>query len=369
MVRSMSNTKVKNLMDAQRQVIGAWLHYLNSLGKFQCRVSKNKTVVNETGAHIVGGKQEKCEFFNVDVECNNKTCPNKPYNTKIIGDFNVVKNAIHERNLAFWDVLGMKEFIVNRTSYKDITGQVRKQKRQVQNLRNSALDASELITAVPVNHDTGAMAKPGSRLHCVVINPHNNWSEDECGDYSKHQYCKRIQLIAAMANMVGTAKDAVNKVANSDCLIDTSLHIQYAKMHSRTEVPPAEKDGIKYADFSQVDLDDGAKIIVIYESVNRQWVRYDVIWAPKHDGYVPIENAVWDAPELDAYKDGREFRVFWNAKQRCFTACPPICAGFGANMAYIDNKNELINAENTYNELLEKRRVMRYALRPRCKKK
>lgn len=118
----------RELKKAQATVKGKRKAYHALENDFQCMEKQKETPETEVvynqfnGAHTV---QEvamplHCFIFHKDKECENVTCPHKPWNTKIVGSFAELQNVRHERNLAFWNLFGLKTRVVNIQEYRKL---------------------------------------------------------------------------------------------------------------------------------------------------------------------------------------------------------------------------------------------------------
>lgn len=124
---------------------------------FQCiekskEAPKSEVIIdNDGGAHTV---QEvvmplHCLTFHKDKECENINCPHKPWNMKIVGAFMELQNARHERNLAFWNLFGLKTRMINVHAYRQLKKEKKIKSKEVFGLycEYTIADGAEAINA------------------------------------------------------------------------------------------------------------------------------------------------------------------------------------------------------------------------------
>lgn len=125
--------RLRELKKAQAELKTKRAEYCSYNNNFQCVEEPKKTqkteviIDNDGAAHTV---QEvvmplHCLIFHKDKECKNVTCPHKSWNTKMVGTFMELQNARHERNLAFWNLFGLKTRVIDIQAYR----QLKKQKQ------------------------------------------------------------------------------------------------------------------------------------------------------------------------------------------------------------------------------------------------
>ena len=131
--------KWREMKNAQANVKAKRKAYHSLEQDFQCLERQKETprtevVYNEfNGAHTV---QEiamplPCFIFHRDKECENINCPNKPWNTKMVGAFTELQDARHERNLAFWNLFGLKTRVINIQEYRKLKKQKKVKGKEV----------------------------------------------------------------------------------------------------------------------------------------------------------------------------------------------------------------------------------------------
>lgn len=114
------------LKEEQKTVNRARQDYRDCVNDFRCLEPKNNVndevvIDNEGTAHIVivqdVAMPMTCVIFHKDKKCEKELCQHKKWNTKIVKSYVMLKNARYERNLAIWNLFGLKERVIDIRAY------------------------------------------------------------------------------------------------------------------------------------------------------------------------------------------------------------------------------------------------------------
>ena len=161
----------RELKKAQAEVKDKRETYRLLENDFQC-VEEQKAaprteivIDNDGGAHTVQdvAMPLPCFIVHRDKECENINCPHKPWNTKMVGAFVELKDARHERNLAFWNLFGLKTRVINIQEYRKLKKETKVKTKEVFSLY-CAYTIAEGIDAVRAQDEYDAALKEYAEL-------------------------------------------------------------------------------------------------------------------------------------------------------------------------------------------------------------
>lgn len=129
------------LKEEQKTVNRARQDYRDCVNDFRCLEPKNNVndevvIDNEGAAHIVQdvAMPMTCAIFHKDKECEKELCQHKKWNTKIVKSYVTLKNARYERNLAIWNLFGLKERVIDIRAYRKLKRERYEKSKEVFNL-------------------------------------------------------------------------------------------------------------------------------------------------------------------------------------------------------------------------------------------
>ncbi len=134
-----SSERWREMKKAQANVKAKRKAYHLLENNFQCvedqKATKRVEVVidNDGGAHNV---QEvaiplHCFIFHKDKKCENVNCPHIPWNTKMVSAFTELQDARHERNLAFWNLFGLKTRVIYIQEFRKLKKEKKDKAKEV----------------------------------------------------------------------------------------------------------------------------------------------------------------------------------------------------------------------------------------------